>query len=204
MISRTLGLASGVCIASSAIGAITFQVDVNGLRANTGTGAYNGATHSGTITITLDSNSVLAGILIDGQSMNFTSSLATFSASITLVNGAVTGGNYRVIMSDSSRYLANILPASGATNSQAGQGFMISGLTYSGVFSNLVGGTHFGGIDVTEFSGKTLDGSLMLTAFAPSAGIDPNVNFEGFATIPAPGAGAAIAFGALACLRRRR
>lgn len=184
----------------------TLQIDVNALTATAGPGFGTG--YSGTVDLTTNSNSELAGLLINGVGQSFVGTLDAFSGSIELDNGTVDGGSFTVsvLEADSvtvNTYTASIVSGDGQVNTQAGQGFSIDGLTFQGAFTSNV----FAGIDVSDwFNVQPLSGSFIQFAFDPNAqGVDPDSDVDIFVTVPLP-AGGAMAFAGLAGLAsvRRR
>jgi hypothetical protein len=163
---------------------------------------------TGTIIITDDTSSALAAISIDDVHQTVTSTLQSVFGFIDLVNGLVVGGRIGVTMVDGSTYIASAQNASGKTNTQAGQGFNIDGLTFSGAFSNLVSGTLFAGVDVSAYEGPNLIGSFLMHAFKPDGfGIDTDTDLELYvlpAAIPTPGVLTLAGGAAFLLLRRHR
>jgi len=171
------------------------QLDLNSLKATftpSGGDSLPFTTSStGTIALVDDSNTSLADILKDGASQTLTGTLKDFTGSITLSGGSVTGGSFSVEAYDvgsagsSKTYTASIKSSSGSVNTQAGQGFTIDGLTFSGLFS----GTSFAGVDVTPWdSNEPLDGSFLEFAFNPSSttGVDNDADVDLYVLVPLP------------------
>jgi len=186
--------------------AVQIQFDMNGLTADAG-GAFDGISHTGTISISKSSTGDMSDILIDGASHAVASPMTSITASIELLNGQVDGGSLEVLMSDGATYMAMIEPGSGEVNIQPGAGFSINGETLGGVFSDLVESAEFAGVDVTPWvDAEPLIGSFRLFAFGPDgSGVDSDTNLDVFTRVPAPGAaGLAIVACASAGLRRRR
>ena len=179
------------------------QIDVNGLTVDAG-GVFGGKTHTGALNITIDANSTLNAIKINGGDVGFAGTITNFMGVINLDNGAVTGGSLFVEVNGVDTYSALISGAEGAVNSQAGQGFMIDGLTFQGFFS----GPTFAGVDVSSwFTSQPLIGSFLQFAFSPNAsGVDTDTDIDIFILVPLPtGAGlAATGLLGLAAIRRRR
>jgi hypothetical protein len=184
------------------------QIDLNSLTATASSAGFSTG-FTGTISLSHDANSTLNGIKIDGTTQTIGAGfvLSSLSGSITTVAGAVTGGSFSVSVFDgftTDTYTASIVAGSGLINSQAGQGFTIDGLTFSGLFS----GTSFAGVDVTTWdSNEPLGGSFLNFAFDPGAGTtDSDADLDVFVMVPLPtGAGLGLAglFG-LGAMRRRR
>lgn len=199
---------AGFALALSSVataGVTVFQADLNTLSASSG-GPFGGLTHTGTVTLTTNASSALAGITLNSVPQAFTGVLQSMSGSIQLLNGAVQGGSFNVLLTDGSSMQATIdALGGGQVNMQAGQGFRIDGLNSSVSFSNLVGGTHFGGVNVGQFGPGPWDGSFLAFAFNPdAAGFDGNTDVDLYANIPAPGAAALGLMGLAAMGRRRR
>jgi len=164
--------------------------------------------YTGTVDLTTNSNTGLAGILINGVGQSFAGTLDAFSGSIELDGGMVDGGSFSVSVLEADNvtvntYSASIVSGEGQVNPQAGQGFSIDGLTFQGAFTSSV----FAGIDVSDwFDAQPLPGSFIQFAFNPNAqGVDPDSDVDIFVTVPLP-AGGAMAFAGLAGLAsvRRR
>lgn len=176
---------------------------------NTVTSTFSGAgpfglAANGTVTITENTNTGLVGVRIDGVDQGSTGVISTLLATIDLVGGVVTSGRISIELTDGSRYVASIQDLTGTVKTQAGQGFMMDGLTFSGAFSNLVAGTFFGGVDVSAYPGASLTGSFLHFAFKPNAqGVDTNTDLEVY-VIPSPAGGVVLLGGLLAATRRRR
>ncbi len=192
--------------ASMASATTQLQIDVNSLTATAGAGF--GTSYTGAVNFTKNVNSDLAGILIDGVGQTSTGTLDTFTGTINLVGGMVTGGSFAVTVLESdavtfNTYSATIAGGAGQVNTQAGQGFSIDGLTFNGAFTSAV----FSGVDVTPwFNNQPLTGSFIHFAFNPNAmGVDTDSDIDIFVTVPLP-AGGAMAFAGLAGLAgvRRR
>lgn len=202
----TMVAASGLALSCAATAGVTvFQADLNTLSASSG-GAFGGVTHTGAVTFTTNASSALAGITLNSVPQAFTGVLQSMSGTIQLLNGAVQGGSFNVLLTDGSSMQATIdALGGGQVNVQAGQGFRIDGLNSSVSFSNLVGGTHFGGVNVGQFGPGPWDGSFLAFAFNPDAsGFDGNTDVDLYANIPAPGAAALGLMGLAAMGRRRR
>lgn len=194
-------------LAAPADAAFELQIDINSLTATyapTAGGSFS-TSASGTILLTHDANSNLAGLKTDGAAQPVNATLASFSGTIDLVGGVVVGGRLSVILSDGSRYLTSIAQGSGSVSSQAGQGFLLDGLTFSGAFTGLVSGTDFGGVDVSGLGTSDLPGSFLTFAFNPDAqGVDTDTDIDIW-VVPSP-AGVALfgVAGGFVGLRRRR
>ncbi len=200
--------ASGLALALSSgasAGVSLFQADLNTLTASSG-GAFGGVTHTGAVTMTNNASSALAGIIINGVPQAFSGVLQTMSGSIQLLNGGVQGGSFDVLLTDGSSMHATIDAfGGGQVNTQAGQGFRIDGLNSSVSFANLVGGTHFGGVNVAQYGPGPWSGSFLAFAFSPDAnGVDSNTDLDLYANVPTPGAAALAVLGLGAMGRRRR
>ena len=205
------GLCAAIVVVSAthADAAMMLSMDINSISA-TFVPAPNAPDFdvlaTGTVTISEDVNSSLVDIRLDGATQTLTSSLNTVFGFVDFVNGMVVNGRLGVTMQDGSTYVASIIDVAGRVNTQAGQGFTADGLTVSGAFSNLVGGTLFAGVDVSSFQGANLLGSFLLHGFGPNAnGFDDNTDLEIFVT-PIPSPGVLTLAGCMGCLglRRRR
>jgi hypothetical protein len=206
--------AAGVCVAgvitcaaTPADAAFSLQIDVNSLTAefSPSNGAGFGENASGFIMLGEDGNSTLNGIKLDQIDQGIApGQLWTFSGVIELTNGTVVGGSLDIILTDGSRYGAFFSEGSGRVIEQAGQGFAIDGLTFSGAFFGLVNGTDFGGVDVSDLGFLQLPGSFLTFAFDPDGqGVDTDTDIDIW-IVPAPTTAAIFGLAGLAAARRRR
>ena len=190
--SMSVAAIAALVIGSAANADTELQIDLNSLL-TTGGGSSFGTGFSGTMTIADDSDSALNAGFIDGALGTgfFSLALKDMSGSITLLAGTVTGGSLTVIAWDTtpgsgtfSTYAASIVPGSGVITSQAGQGFSIDGLTFSGTFSS----TTFAGVDVTAFDDvEPLWGSFLEFGYDPdTSGVDANSDLDLYVIIPLP------------------
>lgn len=224
MLSRMLiaGAAVGIVGASTSLALITLQIDVNGLAAQAkdaggASSAFGGTTHTGSISISHDADSVINSVGIVGGS-SFASgangwSISSFTGSILLSAGAVTGGSFSLTVmhtgGETDSYAASIVSGAGSVNTQAGQGFSIDGLTFVGTFTDGLANGMFAGFDITPFlvANGGLTGSFLNFAFNPDAfGFDGESDLDVFINIPLPtSAGLAVCgLAGLAAVRRRR
>jgi hypothetical protein len=205
-----LGVVAGAAcaFAASAQANTLLQIDLNSLTATASSAGFSTG-FTGTISLAHDANSTLNGVKIDGTSQTIGAGfvLSSLSGSITTVAGAVTGGSFSVSVFDgftTDTYSASIVAGSGSINSQAGQGFTIDGLTFSGFFSS----SSFAGVDVTLWdSNEPLTGSFLNFAFDPGAGTtDSDADLDVFVVVPLPASGGLCLAGllGLAGARRRR
>lgn len=197
---------SAVALSSAASAGITvFQADVNTLSATAG-GPFGGTSHTGAVNFTHNASSSLAGLTIAGVPQAFTGVLQSMAGQIQLLNGQVQGGFFDLFLTDGSSMHSTIdTLGGGQVNTQAGQGFRIDGLSSSVSFANLVGGTHFGGVNVGQFGPGPWDGSFLAFAFSPNAsGVDDNTDIDLYAAVPTPGAAALMGIAGLSMARRRR
>ena len=216
----------GVLLMASVAWADTeLQFDLNSIStriSSNSTGDPFSENFTGSLRLGHDSDSVLAGVLIDGAYQSFDDArfdgsgwgLSHFSAKINLTDGEVVGGylyleveQYTEGRSDgvTNTYEADIVNGAGRINHQAGQGYAIDGLTINGMFSDAT----FAGIDISRWFGlQPVLGSFLNFSFDPGDdpfGTDQNSNIDIFVTVPLP-AGGAMAFAGLAGLAgvRRR
>jgi len=194
----------------------TFEVDsyvANNVDGSGGTprGGGFGLDFTGSISMTDDATSILAGVLIDGMSQSINGTLSTFSGQIDFVNGDVDGGNFTVTVLENdgitlNSYTAQITQGVGDISTQAGAPgqFSIDGLTFEGFFSSDV----FAGVDVSDWNeAEPLIGSFIQFKFAPNAsGVDTDSDIDIFVVIPLPAGGALASAGLIGLLgvRRRR
>jgi opacity protein-like surface antigen len=195
-----LAACSALAAACAADASSLLRFDANSLTASAGAGF--GTTYSGSVLLASDGNSVFEDMRIDGtaQTVGPQWSLAGFSGELTFLNGGITGGSFEVSVTDgltTDTYTADLVAGSGGIGTQAGQGYLVSGLTFAGV-------------DVSQWNdAEPLSGSFLHFAFDPNAqGVDSDADYEIYieaAVVPLPataGLGAAGLPG-LAGLRRR-
>jgi len=203
--------------ASAAQAVPTLQLDLNSITAQAQDSggadvAFGGETHTGSLEIGMDGNSMLADILLNGTSVGPVPasdwSLDSLVGSIELDNGVVTGGSFTVsvknsVTSEIDTYSADIRNGSGDVDDEA-TGFSIDGLTFEGMFSD----TTFAGVDVTAWvDNEPLGGSFTQFAFTPDAfGFDDDANMDVFIPVPLPTPAAMAGAGllGLGAIRRRR
>ncbi|MBX3352688.1 MAG: hypothetical protein KF684_07115 [Phycisphaeraceae bacterium] len=208
---RHLSAATAAVVAFTAGSqAALMQLDINGIQINAGR-TFDGVTHTGILTLTDPAGGVLLDILVDGVSQGG-AALANVEGEIFLSNGFVTGGYLMVMDGDGDTYFATIGEL-GRVNAQAGRGFQIDGLTFSGVFGTTVAdprsGFVFGNTDVSALFGanafnESLVGSFLVTSFNPNAnGFDERADLDVF-ILPTPGSAALAGLAGLTILRRKR
>ena len=200
--------AAACAFAASAQANSLLQIDLNSLTATASSAGFS-TSFTGTISLSHDGDSTLNGIKINGvdQTIGAGFVLSSLTGSITTVGGTVTGGSFSVSVFDgftTDTYSASITSGSGSINTQAGQGFTIDGLTFSGLFSS----TSFAGVDVTLWdSNEPLSGSFLNFAFDPGTGTtDSDADLDVFVVVPLPASGGLCLAGllGLAGARRRR
>jgi len=186
-------------------GVMMLQMDLNSVVADAGE-PFDGLTHTGQVTLSADANASLNSVQIDGDTQSLSAGLDQFNATLSLDAGQIVGGDVSILLTDGSMFVASLTPSSGEVDTQAGQGFVIDSALFAGTFDNLVGGSLFGGVDVSPWNNaEPLDGAARLFAFSPDGqGFDNNANFEVFIEVPSPGAVALPMGLALTAMRRRR
>lgn len=208
---RQLSVVTASMVALSAgASAALMQLDINGIQVNAGR-SFDGVTHTGVLALTDPAGGVLIDILVDGVSQGG-AALANLEGEIFLTNGFVTGGYLMVMDGDGDMYFATIGEV-GRVNTQAGRGFRVDGITFSGVFSagdaDEGGAFIFGNTDVGALFGasafnESLGGSFLLTSFSPNAnGFDQQADIDIF-IVPTPGSAFLAGLAGLAVIRRKR
>ena len=200
------GCALALCGPANA--AMTLRMDLNSIVVEAG-GGFDGLTHTGALSLSVDADSYLTALRIDGVDQESPAAIQDLEGEILLANGQVVGGDFMVTLSDGARYGASIENTIGDVTALAWQGFTVDGLTGQGDFGDLESGTDFGGVDVSPWltARGQLPGSFYLFAFDPNGqGVDSDTDLEIYLTVvPSPGS---VALGALAMayggIRRRR
>ncbi len=191
--------ACAIALAAAAHGQI-LQIDINGLTADSG-GAFGGTSHTGTVAFSVDPDSFLVAVLIDGVSQSLSAELAGVQGVIELDNGVVIGGGFTIDASDGSQFIASLVAGAGIVRTQAGQGFRIQGLTFSGAFAS----ANFAGVNVAAWGGNQLEGTFLLHSFGPDAGgIDTTTDLDVWVEVPAPAGTSLLVFAGVMVARRRR
>jgi len=180
--ARTLAGGVGALLAASAASAglpvNELQIDVNAFTTTVNDPPFDVSDgenniYTGSITMSDDADSELAGILIDGGNQAISGELMSFTGQIDFVNGFVDGGwfDIEVLEDDGTTinvYSAVIDDSEGRINDQAGQGFSIDGLTHTGTFTSAT----FSGVDITDwFEDQPLPGSFLKFQFEPGEAI---------------------------------
>lgn len=194
--------------ASLATAAHQLQLDVNALNGQSydsggNAAAFGGTTHTGSIMLSGGINSALEEILINGAPQGIASGqFMSFSGTINLVNGGVTGGSLSLTLQNADTFTASIVGGVGQVNTQAGQGFSIDGLLTNALFSS----ASFAGVDITDwFSEQPINGSFLNFAFNPNgSGADTDTDIDIFVVVPSPVAGGMAGVGLLGLAARRR
>ncbi len=172
-----------VGLAATAAEAQTLQMDVNSLTATKG-GGFTGLNHTGNVVLSANGASSFSAILIDGANQaGFTGVLSDFQAIIQLNNGVVVGGSIFVELTTGSTYQAFLTSGVGNVSASAGETgpFTIDALTFGGTFNNLVGGTTFGGINVSVWDQtEPLPGSALTFKLDAGSGTDADVDCDIF------------------------
>jgi MYXO-CTERM domain-containing protein len=205
--------------APCALGQRTMQFDVNGLdfQARNSAGApapFGGVTHTGSFVL----NDVIPPSLLVDLAIRAapgapflaqpSQNMTDFTMVINLSSGNVTGGTLSIDINGGpsgggDRYSAS-LSAAGGVEPFVGGGFMIEGLSTTGMFSDAL----FGPIDIADFveaeGGAGLNGSFLAFRINPDATGAGNADIDAFVTAPTPGAAVCLGLGGLVALRRRR
>lgn len=204
---RTLGvIAAAGLAATSAQAAGVLQFDVNSITAAASGPFSTGFT--GSVALSSDSNSTLAEILINGTSQNIAAGqLGSFTGTIMITAGVVTGGSFSLSDTGGNTYSASIQNGSGLVKTSAGQTgpFTIDGLTFMGMFNS----STFAGVDVTAWdSAEPLGGSFLQFTFGPTGpnNTDTDADIDIFVVVPLPAPAGLATAGliGLAAVRRRR
>lgn len=186
-------------------GVITLQMDLNSVVADANE-SFDGLNHTGEVALSADADASLNTVMIDGDMQPLSADLDQLDGTISLDAGQVAGGDLSISLTDGSMFVASLTPSSGEVDTQAGQGFQVGSALFAGAFENLVGGSSFGGVDVSAWDGaEPLQGAIQFFAYSPnSQGRDADSNLDVFVAVPAPGAVALPMGLALTAMRRRR
>ncbi len=194
---------TAVALASLASAGVSLiRLDVNGATTNAN-GPFAGLVHTGDLAVSNDASTAFIGASLNGVPAAPTGTVASLASLISLTAGATTGGSFILVL-DQGETLTGVLSGGGSVFPQAGEGFSLDSLVLSATFSNLVGGTHFGGINVGQF-GTSFFGAFLLSAYGPDAnGLDDSTNIEIFLDVPSPGALALASLAGVIASKRRR
>lgn len=196
-------LASGsACLAQLRIDVIGLQVDSFDITG--APGPFGGLTHSGTLLFTSNAATQLDDVSINGVSQAITPmSLYYFTASIRLGFGVVIGGELSLVLNTGELFSCEILSGIGFVSVAPSGGFVIDNtILFNGLFST----STFASVDVSPwFNAQPLNGtSISPFVFNILRGDDGEGAEFSVILVPAPGSGAAVAFGLLAFGPRRR
>ena len=210
--SHSIACAVAAATLAGSAHATFIHFDINAITVSAGDD-FSGLNHTGTLVLASSADSDLTAIELDSVSQSMAGSLGMLEGEIELSSGTVAGGWLRFSDQNGAEYFAVIEATAGSINTQAGLGFRIDGLTDSGVFSDLMNGESFAGVDLFPPSKMLaeeilLDGSFLLHGFGPGQdGFDGTVDIDIYADVPvpAPGPSALVLTAAgLAGSRRRR
>jgi len=201
---NTLTVGVAFAAATSSQAAFNLQIDINSVTIDSGGAAVDPNTFTGSLQFSANANTNLAAISFENDLQTVTASLVSLSGVVNYTDGAPTSGSFFVGLSDGSSYMADVdTRFSSLVSFTTGIGGTAS--TNLGNFGGLVGGSLFGGADVTPWNFGDAEGSVFFSGFEPdSSGVDTNANLDIFVNIPAPGLGAFGLAGLGLALRRRR
>ncbi len=146
-------------------------------------GGFFGLEFTGGITIEDDGDSVLADIFLDAISADPNAELIDFVGSIAFIGGQVMGGAFAATVSEGDErgvgftvYSATMEKGSGSIAFVSGQGFEVTGLTVSNLFSS----SSFAGVDISDWTEEgPLSGLFLLKGLDPDgSGLDAGVDLE--------------------------
>lgn len=102
------------------------QIDLNGLAAQVQSPPFTQA-YTGSLVLTSDADSTLAGVLIDGVAQPTSGTLREFEATVEFDNGEIAGGYVHVVVDSASgvpeTYTATLTPGIGGISLQTGDRF---------------------------------------------------------------------------------
>jgi len=162
------------------------EIDLGSLTVqaiSTGRGGSFGLEFTGGIIIEDDGDSVFADLLLDAVSADPNAELVDFVGSIAFIGGQVMGGAFAATVAESDErgvgftvYSATLAKGSGQIAFVTGEGFQVTGVTVSNLFSS----SNLAGIDISDWTEEgPLSGSFFLTGFEPDgAGFDPDVDLD--------------------------
>ncbi|MEX2217586.1 MAG: hypothetical protein WD749_02405 [Phycisphaerales bacterium] len=221
---KAVGAAVATVLAAGAAvsGAPIFHFDVNGLTvqardASGASGTFGGLSHTGSLSFGFQGGvSQIAAIGIQetiggaSQNQNFTGVLTSFTGTVNMVNGRITGGTFRITAGEDF-YQADIVPQVGAVSNYVGGGYKLDGLTFNGQF----GDSQFVNVDVSPWFNMQhlaggLFGSFLQFNWAPNASGFSYADMDVFVdVIPLPpaawtGMATLAGIGLIGYIRRRR
>lgn len=200
--------ACGLAASAQAASYQSLMFDLDGLVSQTVGGVPFSTSYTGDVVVSSNSSGDLATILginpgssTDlGANGTFTGTLQSFSATVSMTNGQISGGSFAVTLASGQVYSAQIAAGSGLVR-EIRSGFFFDGLTFDGAFTSV----NFDGIDVSNFFNNIpLAGNFIEFAYNPDAnGLDTTSNMNIFVSVPAP-MGAALGLAGLAGVAARR
>lgn len=212
-------LTTAVCAVAASAGLAQaqtlLQIDINALSAQASPAAFN-VNYTGTLNVfaspanpDFDGDASILDVLIDGMPQNTGGAAPgtfAFEMTIDFVNGDITQGSLMVAHDQNGSenvYNASLAPTAGGAILDIGNGFVIGGLTFDGMWNSPAGS--FLGVDISTWgSAQPLMGYFANIQYQPNAnGIDSDVDVDVF-QVPTPGALALLSLGGLAATRRRR
>lgn len=193
-------LAAGALVATAALGAgsaqaaTTLQFDVNNAKGAATPGGFS-TTYTGNLKLSLDGNTLLVGLFIDGNlnALGAGWAISAIDVSIDFLGGNIVGGSYKLSVSnglDTDTFEAVLIDGNGAAGNigLVGSNFTIFGGVQLGTFTSVTVPGEFGGVNVADFiAAEPLRGRFDEFFFAPnSAGVDNDTDIDLFVIIPAP------------------
>lgn len=210
-----IGRCAGILAAShmfccTAIGGFQLDIDLNRLTAqaqgvNGNNLAFSGTNFTGKLVLGSSSNSVLAGIAIDGTSQPVSGTLSPFEGLLTFTSGQITGGTLKI------RALQNNLPQVYELQVLSDSSLAIEGGSSNYDMLGAIGSTQLqgdtlAGVDISLWrSLLTSNGFFAVSGYSPNAaGFDSSVNLDLTVFAPEPSAAFSVLLGCALVGRSRR